>query len=502
MPSRPARILMVSSEVESLARTGGLGDVVEALSRSLAARGADVLVVTPKYGTTRIPVDAQWWPSPVSARLGMGHSRELGVLEARLPPHAQPAGRPVAGPSTAGRPRVCLLTDAELFDRGGIYGDRHGTFGDNAFRFAAMSSGALAVAERAWDGSLPDVVHAHDWHAALSIVYAKRTRGPAWQRVPTVLTIHSLAYQGVISRAELPYLGVPADAWTDGWMRHEGNANLMKGGIELADRVTTVSETYAREIQTAPHGCGLEAHLRWHASKLTGITNGIDAESFNPETDGAIARRYGAPDAFEGKRVCKRAILAELGLEGGTGVPLFGLVSRLQWLKGIDLFLSTCPALVERGARIVLVGTGDAALEAGIRALVARYPGRVAGRIAFDPALARRIFAGADFLVVPSRDEPCGLTQLYAMRYGAVPIVTAVGGLRDTVQPVNAARATGTGIVAAAADRASLLLALEDALSLWRDPIAMASLIARGMARDSSWVHPTERYLALYDALR
>jgi starch synthase len=498
MPSRPARILMVSSEVESLARTGGLGDVVEALSRSLAGRGADVLVVTPKYGTTRIPVDAQWWSSPVTAPLGMGHSRELGVLEARLAPHA---GRPVAAQNAGGRPRVCLLTDAELFDRDGIYGDRHGTFGDNAFRFATMSSGALAVAERAWDGQLPDVVHAHDWHAALSIVYAKRTRGPAWRRVPTVFTIHSLAYQGVLSAPELPYLGVPADAWSAGWMRHEGNVNLMKGGIELADRVTTVSETYAREIQTAPHGCGLEAHLRWHASKLTGITNGIDAESFNPETDGAIARRYGAPDAFEGKRACKRAILAELGLEGAA-VPLFGLVSRLQWLKGIDLLLSTCPALVERGARVVLVGTGDAALEAGVRALAARYPGRVAGRVAFDPALARRIFAGSDFLVVPSRDEPCGLTQLYAMRYGAVPIVTAVGGLRDTVQPVNAARATGTGIVAAKADRASLLLALEDALSLWRDPIAMASLVARGMARDSSWVQPTERYLALYNGLR
>ncbi len=164
--------------------------------------------------------------------------------------------------------------------------------------------------------------------------------------------------------------------------------------------------------------------------------------------------------------------------------------------------MSTCPALVERGARVVIVGTGDAALEAGVRALAARYPGRVAGRIAFDPGLARRIFAGSDFLAVPSRDEPCGLTQLYAMRYGAVPIVTAVGGLRDTVQPVNAARATGTGIVAASANRASLLLALEDALSLWRDPIAMASLIARGMARDSSWLHPTERYLALYNSLR
>jgi starch synthase len=498
MPSRPARILMVSSEVESLARTGGLGDVVEALARSLAARGADVVVVTPKYGVTRVPPDARRWDAPVHAPLGLGHARELAVLESRIASHGSALSSPSRG---VGQPRVCLLLEAQLFERDGIYGDSRGPFGDNAFRFATLSSGALSVAERAWDGDLPDVVHAHDWHAALAVIYARRTRGDAWAKVPTVLTIHSLAYQGVIDPRELGYLGIPRDAWSAGWIRHDGSVNLMKGGIELADRVTTVSETYAREIQSAPHGSGLEGHLRWHSKKLTGIINGIDVESFDPGTDGAIARRYGPPDAFEGKRVCKTALMAELGLEGGTGVPLFTLVSRLQRIKGIDLLLSMCPAIVERGARVALVGTGDPALEAGLRALAARYPRRVAARIAFDPMLARRLFAGSDFLVVPSRDEPCGLTQLYAMRYGSVPIVTAVGGLRDTVQPVNAAHATGTGLVAAAADRPSLLLALEDALSLWRDPIAMASLIARGMARDSSWDEPTGRYTALYEEL-
>ncbi len=491
---------MVSSEVASLARTGGLGDVVEALARSLAARGADVVVVTPKYGVTRVPAGARTWGTGVAAPLGLGHTRELGVLEARMAPHeSAPPSR--SGPP-GGLPRVCLLSEAQLFERDGIYGDGGGPFGDNAFRFATLSSGALSVAQRVWDGELPDVVHAHDWHAALAVIYARRTRGAAWATVPTVLTIHSLAYQGVISAGELDYLAIPRDGWSAGWIRHDGSVNLMKGGIELADRVTTVSETYAREIQSAPHGCGLEGHLRWHSKKLTGIVNGIDVDSFDPRTDGAIARPYGIADAFEGKRVCKNAIFAELRLEGGTGVPLFALVSRLQRIKGIDLLLAMCPAIVERGARVALVGTGDPALEAGLRALAARYPRRVAVRIAFDPMLARRLFAGSDFLVVPSRDEPCGLTQLYAMRYGSVPIVTPVGGLRDTVQPVNAAHATGTGLVAAAADRPSLLLALEDALSLWRDPMAMASLIARGMTRDSSWAAPTDRYLALYEGLR
>jgi starch synthase len=492
MPPRVKRLLMVSSEVESLARTGGLGDVVDALSRAVAAAGVDVVVVTPKYGISRIPVDARWWRAPVAAPLGLGHSRELGVLEARL------GGRGgFAGPSA----RACMLADAQLFDREGIYGVGHTTFDDNAFRFAALSSGALSVAERAWGGAMPDVVHAHDWHAALSLVYARRTRGSAWARVPLVFTIHNLAYQGVLSERELEYLAVPRDAWDGGWMRHEGNVNLVKGATDLADRVSAVSETYAREIQRAPRGFGLEAHLRHHRGKLVGIVNGIDTESFDPATDGAIPRRYTAADAVDGKRTCKEALCAELGIDADPKTPLFGAISRLQWLKGTDILLRLLPALVERGARCVLVGTGDAALERGLRAAAERWPGRVASRVVFDPTLARRVYAASDFFVVPSRDEPCGLTQMYAMRYGAIPIVTPVGGLCDTVVPIDVAHATGTGLVGAAADAASLLIACEEALSLWRDPIGMASAIARAMARDSSWPTSAANYLAVYDGL-
>ena len=490
------RVLMVSSEVESLARTGGLGDAVEALSRELSSFGADVVVATPKYGVTRVPADARLWASPVVAPLGLGHARAMGVLEAPL------MGSSTAAPRNAGAdwfPRACMLCDGELFYCDGIYGDRRGTFTDNAFRFAAMCSGALSVAERAWGGALPDVVHAHDWHAALSILYAKRTRGEAWSRVPTVLTIHNLAFQGVIPPGEIDYLAIPRDAWDAGWIRHDGAVNLMKGAIELADRVTTVSETYAREIQRWPHGYGLDAHLRWHSGKLVGIVNGIDTESFDPSTDGAIARPYGAADALEGKSACKQALCAELALTGDG--PLIGVVSRLQWLKGIDLLLAILPALVERGARVAFVGTGEPDLEGALRGAAARWPGRIATRIAFDPMLARRIFAGADFLAVPSRDEPCGLTQLYAMRYGAVPIVTPVGGLRDTVEPVDVAHSQGTGIVAGAPEPASLLFACEEALGLWRDRLGMASLIARAMARDSSWGQSAQRYLALYREL-
>jgi starch synthase len=479
---------MISSEVASLARTGGLGDVVEALSATLARRGADVVVVTPKYGVTRVPSEARHWPSPVIAPLGLGHARPLGVLEAPLRASLQGA-------------RVCMLFDAALFERNGIYGDRDGAFGDNAFRFATLSSGALSVAARVWGGALPDVVHAHDWHAALSVVYARRTRGSAWGRVPSVLTVHNLAYQGVIGEEQLDYLAIPRDAWQSGWIRHDGRVNLVKGAIELADRVTTVSETYAREIQLPGRGFGLDAHLRWHANKLVGIVNGIDTDAFNPRSDSAIAQRYGQADVLEGRRACKAALLAELGLEPDLEAPLFAVVSRLDWLKGIDQWLAVLPALVERGARVALLGSGDPDLESALRTAAERWPGRVASRVAFDPMLARRIFAGSDFLVVPSRDEPCGLTQMYAMRYGAVPIVTPVGGLRDTVQSLDVAHALGTGIVAEAPDATSLLLASEEALGVWRDPIAMASLIARAMARDSSWTPSAMRYMSEYQRL-
>jgi starch synthase len=491
---------MVSSEVESLARTGGLGDAVEALSRELASLGADVLVVTPKYGVTRAPPDARLWDEGVVVPMGLGHVRTMGVLESRLAGPRAAGSSASDGGSSRRSPRVCMVCDGELYDRDGIYGDRRGTFGDNPFRFAAMCSAALSVATRIWGGELPDVVHAHDWHAALAVVYARRTRGPEWSRVPSVFTIHNLAFQGVFSPSEIDYLAIPRDGWTEGWIRHDGAVNLMKGAIAVADRVTTVSETYAREIQQWPQGFGLDAHLRWHAYKLAGIVNGIDTESFDPTTDGAIARRYGAADATAGKRACKGALCAELGLQAEGG-PLIGVVSRLQWLKGIDMLLRILPGLVDRGARLALVGTGEPDLESALREAAHRWPGRVASRIAFDPSLARRIFAGSDFLAVPSRDEPCGLTQLYAMRYGAVPIVTPVGGLWDTVQAADVAHATGTGIVASAPDDWSLFLACEDALAVYGDPLGMSALVARGMLRDSSWTRSAARYLAMYHDL-
>lgn len=475
---RPLRILMVSAEVETFARTGGLGDVVYGLSRALGRRGLEVVVVTPKYGISKIPAGATWWWDPVRARVGWGpdDERSLGVLEANIETNA----------------RVCLVADSFLFERAGIYADAEGTFGDNELRFATMSRAALSVAERVWGApspsSGPDVIHAHDWHAALSIVYAKGVMGDAWRNVPTVFTIHNLAYQGVLGLGAVDPLGIPRALVRGDVLENFGTLNLMKGAIALADRVTAVSPTYAREIRTSAGGFGLDGFLRDVAHKSVGIVNGIDPERHAPS--------FSAANARAAKRERKALLTDELGLDRDDRSPLFSCVSRLTSQKGIDVFLDALPTIVERGARVVLVGTGDESLERGLARAAARFPGRVAARIAFDEGLARRVYEGSDFVLVPSRFEPCGLTQLYAMRYGAIPIVTDVGGLHDTVTPYDPVRGSGTGFVARRPDVMSLVLALDDALTTWGDGPGMQGLIERAMSYDSSWRSSAEEYVS------
>jgi starch synthase len=485
---------LISSEVESLARTGGLGDVVEALGVHLARSGLDVLIVTPLYGVTKLPACATRWDRTVSVPIA-GAPREVGIAEAQLEHRGD------------GRLRVCLLDDPPLFARAGLYGDHHGAFGDNELRFAVLSRGALEVSRAVWgeleSGGGPDVIHAHDWHAALAIVYARLTMGEAWRKRGAVYTIHNLAYQGVFGPEVLDALGVPREAFHMDLLEQDGNVNFMKGGIGLADRVTTVSPTYAREIRTPEGGFGLDGYLRHHAAKIVGILNGIDVHRFDPATDATLAARYDALSFVTGKRACKEALLRELGLDepGATEQPLFSVVSRLSWQKGIDLLVTLTPELVARGARVVLVGQGEGHLEQGLRDVAARHPGRVASRITFDPDLARRIYAGSDFFFVPSRFEPCGLTQMYAMRYGAIPIVTAVGGLRDTVAPIDRAAGRGTGIVAARASLDELRGACDEALRDWAEPTSFRSAVQRAMARDSSWERSAAEYVELYREL-
>jgi starch synthase len=298
----------------------------------------------------------------------------------------------------------------------------------------------------------------------------------------------------------LDRLQLPRQAFFDGTLSQAGSVNLMKGAILLASGVTTVSPTYAREIQTPADGCGLDGLLRGVSSKLYGILNGIDEERFDPKTDAAIPRQYDPLSARSARHVCKQELASEVGLDGGEG-PLFATVARLTPQKGVDLLLAIVPALVHRGARVLLVGQGDSRLEAALRGESARFPGRVAARVAVNPALARRVYAGADFFVMPSRYEPCGLTQMYAMRYGAIPIVTAVGGLVDTVTPMDAARDLGTGFVAHAPTPTELLVACEDAITLYGDSPSMDAAILRAMSRNDSWKGSAKTYLEVYSSL-
>jgi starch synthase len=484
------RILMISSEVESLARTGGLGDVVDALSLALAEIGADVLVVTPLYGITRLPKTITRWPASVPVRWGWGPSevRDAGVVELERTKH--PSG---------GTRRICLVDDPGLFQRAGIYGDAGGPFGDNPLRFAVLSRGALEISERVWEGG-PDVLHAHDWHAAFAIVYARYVMGDAWKKRASVFTIHNLAYQGVLDEALLDRLHLPREAYVPEILKHEGHVNLMKGATALADSITTVSPTYAREILTPEFGFGLEQHLLAHASRLVGIVNGIDVARFDPKSDASIAERYDASAFDHGRAECKAALAKEFGLDAASG-PIFGAVSRLTWQKGIDLLLPLFGEIVESGGSIAIVGQGEAELEAQLLDAMDHAPGRVSVRIAFDPPLSRRVYAGADFFLMPSRFEPCGLTQLYAMRYGSLPIVTDVGGLHDTVEPIDRSVERGTGFVAPKVDLESLRKVTDDALDLFSDHGAHARAVVRAMRKDFSWTGPAREYLALYESV-
>lgn len=467
------RVLMVSSEVESLARTGGLGDAVHGLARALAHLGHDVAIVTPLYGITRVPADVS--RTELDVALG-GERHRVGIVVKQAHPKL----------------RFVLVDAPALFARAGIYGDASGGFGDNDRRFALLSKVGAELGPHLWGGEDADVLHAHDWHAALSVLYAKQAARP----LATVFTIHNLAFQGVFEGARAASLGL--DARYQEAIAHDRDMNWVKGAILEADRVTTVSPTYAREILTEAHGFGLDPVLRAQESKLLGILNGIDVDAFDPKSDPALHERYDVDSYAHGKRACKEALTSECGLDGH--VPLFGCVARLAWQKGIDVLTELVPRLSEQAA-ILFLGQGEPELEARLRGLAHAHPTRVATRLAFDETLARRIYAGSDFFLVPSRFEPCGLTQMYAMRYGSLPIVTATGGLKDTVPDVDASP-DGTGFVAPHATAPDLENAIARALALDENRPRMTLAVERAMRRDFSWIRSAAEFVDLYRKLR
>jgi starch synthase len=463
------RVLAVASECFPLVKTGGLADVVGALPGALAGERIGVTTLVPGYPAVLAALEGaeavRDWPELFGgpARLLRGRTAGLDLL---------------------------VLEAAGLFDRPGnpYLGPDGRDWPDNAIRFAALGRAAAEAAEGF------DAVHAHDWQAGLTGAFLRGAR-------PVVFTIHNLAFQGWYPAELFPRLGLPAEAFAVEGVEYFGGVGFLKAGLHYADRITTVSPTYATEIGTPEGGMGLDGLLRHRAAVVSGILNGLDTAEWDPATDRHLAARFSAA-APEGRAANKAALQARFGLKEGG--PLFLFVGRLAWQKGIDLVLDALPALLAEGAQLAILGTGDRGLEARCREAAAAHPGSVGAVIGFDEGLARLGYGGADAVLVPSRFEPCGLAQLCALRYGAAPVVARVGGLADTVIDANeAALAAGaaTGLQFAPPSAEALAGALRRAAALWRDGAPWAAMRRNALAADVSWARSAGRYAALFREL-
>lgn len=473
-------VLMVASEAQPYAKTGGLADVTGALSRALARLGHTVTLVIPRYRG----IEAVGRPGrPRAVRMG-GRVFDVRLVEVDRGP----------------RERVVLVECDELYDREGLYGVGGQDHPDNAVRFGLLSRAALE-----WAIDLetpPSIVHAHDWQTGLVPVLL-RTRyaaDPAWRRVPSVFTIHNLAYQGVFPPDTLAAVDLRPDLYTIDGLEFWGQISFLKGGINFADAVTTVSAAYARQILTPEYGEGLEGLLTHRQQILKGILNGIDTEAWDPRTDPYLPAPFSASN-LAGKRSAKREVLRRFGLpvdRAAMARPVVGMVSRMVDQKGLDLIREAGDALTGMDAAFIILGTGERRYEEMWLALAASHPTRIGARIGFDEELAHLIEGGADLFLMPSRFEPCGLNQMYSMRYGTVPVVRATGGLEDTVRPYNPDTGTGTGFTFREYTAAALVAALETALRVYARPRCWQILQKAGMRQDFSWDVSAAAYVQEY----
>lgn len=477
---KPFRVLMVSSEVAPFAKAGGLGDAVSGLSKELVHRGHDLRVVMPLY---RAVDRARWgleFRSSTCVHFGRGEECWAGVWQGQMD-----------GPVP-----VWFLDYARFFDRPGIYDDGTREYLDNAYRFGFLSKAALQLCKD-WNW-IPDVIHVHDWQTAVLPAFLR-----TWDRVlspisgcATVLTIHNIGYQGVYSRDAMDFFGLGEEYFQSHIFEDHGRINLLKAGLYFADKITTVSPTHARELLDPVGGCGLAPYLERRQADLCGILNGADYEIWDPSTDPALPARFSAT-SLEGKAVCRDRLRAHFGLEPGAA-PIFGIVSRLVAQKGMGILRGMLEGAVRHCAlQLVVLGTGEPEVHAFFDDLAWRYPGRVGVHIGFSNDLSRLIYAGSDFFLMPSLYEPCGLSQMYAMRYGSIPVVRATGGLRDTVQDGQ------TGIVFHHPDPGDAYHAIERAVRYWYDrPDEYRAMQARAMATQFTWEHSAAAYEAVYAGAR
>ncbi len=476
------RVVIVASEVVPFAKTGGLADVAGALPVALARLGHQVSVIMPRYPTIERAVRSL---EKVYAgfTVPMGSSTEEGVVwSARIAP----------------RIPVYFIEHHAYFDRDALYTSIDGDYPDNAQRFAFF---AKAVLEACRALKLqPDIIHCHDWQTALIPAYLKVVlpHDPAFASIASLLTIHNIAYQGLFAPEVMEFLQLPPHTYSPDGVEFYGRVNYLKAGIVYADLINTVSPRYSQEIQTTEFGCGLDGILRYRSQDVYGVLNGIDDREWNPASDRLIAARYTATD-LSGKAVCKRDLLATFGLSPEwMSAPVVGMVSRLVDQKGFDLIESAIHRMLALDIGLVMLGSGEARYEDFFRQLRERYAGKVGVAIGFDNILAHKIEAGSDIFLMPSRFEPCGLSQMYSLRYGTVPVVRATGGLDDNIEAYDAVSGQGNGFKFEAYDAEALLATLQRALTLYRDRVAWERLMQRGMQADFSWAKSAQAYTDLY----
>jgi starch synthase len=474
------KILFVASEGLPFSKTGGLADVIEALPKSLVALGHEVTILLPRYRNTRAVAAAVR-----SLTIPMGDGLRFPAI--------------VEGGTLHGV-YYYFVDDPEYFDREQLYGVAGKDYPDNAERFGEFCGAALEFCKHVW---MPDVIHCHDWQAGLVpvLLRTRYAKDSALQELPVVFSIHNMGYHGVFPRDTLKKLGLPESLFAIDAMEFYGRVNFLKGALIFSDYLTTVSPKYAAEIKTAEYGHGLDGVIRNRADRLTGILNGVDYAAWSPERDRVIAARY-SPKDLSGKLACKKNLLELFGLPPETvDKPVIGIVSRFAGQKGFDLIEQVAADLLAEDLAIVVLGAGESKYEKFFRELAKAHPAKFSARVAYDNVLAHKVEAGADIFLMPSRYEPCGLNQIYSLKYGTVPVVRATGGLDDTIEGYDPATGRGTGFKFQAYDGSALLVAMQQALSIFRDePAVWRRIQLNGMSRDFSWQVSAIEYAKLYEA--
>jgi len=476
-------IAFAASECVPFSKTGGLADVVGALPRALAALGHQVSVYVPRYRQTKLTD-----PQTVVRSITIPFDDKYRFCSV------------VTAGASAGV-RFYFVDYPQYFDRAALYGGPAGDYPDNAERFALFSR---AVLEASKVLGVPHVFHCHDWQSALLPVMLRTlyAEDSAFREVATVFTIHNMGYQGLFPPDILPLLMLPWDLLTMSKMEFFGQVNFLKGALVFSDFVTTVSKKYSQEIQTTEYGFGLDGVLRNRAATVTGILNGVDYDEWSPQTDKFTAAKY-SPQDLSGKLKCKQDLLNAFGVaNGGAKVPVIGIVSRFAAQKGFDLISQIMDRLALEEMIVVALGAGDKPYEEMFQRLNKQFPKKIAVKIAYDNAIAHKIEAGADMFLIPSRYEPCGLNQIYSLKYGTVPIVRATGGLDDTIEPWDARTGRGTGFKFSDYTGEALLATIKQALLAYQDPSSWQMLMRNGMSRDFSWGASAREYGKIYERAR